>query len=132
MLRARNFSCCKEVPMQQAGLLHSPPCNLSGFAIRSVSQICLSSISSARRTAGIPWRYTIIPDDAHTPLAPAHRPWAWLGRKVEHRAACLHIDRHRDLIMHEQPLASALAPARGPTQPDTDLLPSGQGGARPV
>ena len=34
--------------------------------------------------------------------------------------------------MHEPPLASDLAPARGPTHPDTDLLPSGQGCARPV
>ena len=60
------------------------------------------------------------------------RPCAWLGLEVQHRAACLQIDRHRDLIMHEQPLASDLAPASGPTSPETELLPSGHGCATPV
>ena len=56
----------------------------------------------------------------------------WLGLEVEHRAACLQIDRHRNVHVRDQPLAVDLPPARGPTQPVTDLLPSVQGCATPV
>ncbi len=63
---------------------------------------------------------------------PAHRPRAWLWLEVEHRAACHKIERHRNVHVHDQPLATDLAQARGPTQPEIGLLPSGQGDARPV
>src|SRR5260221_11463531 len=65
-------------------------------------------------------------------LAPAHRPCAWLWLEVQHRAACLQIDRHRVLMMHDQPRAVDLTEASGPTQPEIGLLPSVQGSAYPV
>src|SRR5260370_41224535 len=65
-------------------------------------------------------------------LAPPHRPCAWLWLEVQHRAACLQIDRHRVLMMHDQPLAVDLTEASGPTQPEIGLLPSVQGSAYPI
>src|SRR5258708_7927685 len=65
-------------------------------------------------------------------LAPPHRPCAWLWLEVQHRAACPQIDRHRVLMMHDQPLAVDLTQASGPTQPEIGLLPSVQGSAYPV
>jgi hypothetical protein len=54
----------------------------------------------------------------------------WL--EVQHRAACLQIDRHRVLMVHDQPLAVDLPEARSHTQPEIGLLPSVQGPAYPV
>src|SRR6266566_5962712 len=65
-------------------------------------------------------------------LAPPHRPCAWLWLEVQHRAASLQIDRHRVLMMHDQPLAVDLSEASGPPQPEISLLPSVQGSADPV
>src|SRR5215469_2654493 len=95
---------------------------------------CLSSSVSARKEAPVQMerhisachKLFVLSSEAGYARCP------WLGLEVEHRFARLHIDRHRDLIVHEQPLASELAPARGPTHPGTDLLPGGQGCARPV
>src|SRR5437773_11593937 len=56
--------------------------------------------------------------------------WLWL--EGEHRAACLQIDRHRVLMMHDQPLAVDLTEASGPTQPEIGLLPSVHGSPYPV
>src|SRR5262249_11365210 len=47
-------------------------------------------------------------------------------------AACLQIDRHRVLMVHDQPLAVDLAEASGPTQPEIGLLPSVHRSAYPV
>src|SRR5947209_2039948 len=65
-------------------------------------------------------------------LAPPHRPCAWLWLEVQHRAARLQIDRHRVLMVHDQPLATDLTEASGPTQPEIGLLPSVHGSAYPV
>src|SRR5579884_880775 len=44
----------------------------------------------------------------------------------------LQIDRHRVLMVHDQPLAVDLPEASGPTQPEIGLLPSVHGSAYPV
>ena len=54
----------------------------------------------------------------------------WL--EVQHRFAMLQIDRHRVLMVHDQPLAVDLPEASGPTQPEIGLLPSVHGSAYPV
>ena len=64
-------------------------------------------------------------------LLPKH-PRKWLGLEVEHRFAMLQIDRHRVLMVHDQPLAVDLAEAGGPTQPEIGLLPSVPDSAYPV
>ena len=56
--------------------------------------------------------------------------WLWL--EVQHRFAMLQIDRHRVLMVHDQPLAIDLTQASGPTQPEISLLPIVQGTAYPV
>src|SRR6266487_1921060 len=54
----------------------------------------------------------------------------WL--EVQHPAACLQIDRHRVLMLPDQPRAVDLTEASGPTQPEIGLLPSVHGSAYPV
>src|SRR5258708_33018012 len=54
----------------------------------------------------------------------------WL--EVQHRFAILQIDRHRVLMVHDQPLAVDLTEAAGPTQPESGLLPIVHGSAYPV
>src|SRR5258708_11864412 len=63
---------------------------------------------------------------------PAHRPRAWLWLEVEHRAACYKIERHPNVHVHDQPLATDLAQARGPRQPEIRLLPSRHSDTRPL
>src|SRR5436190_4418082 len=66
-----------------------------------------------------------------TRLLPKHpRKWLWL--EVQHRFAMLQIDRHRVLMVHDQPLAVDLPEAGGPTQPESGLLPIVPGSAYPV
>src|SRR3989442_14895748 len=65
-------------------------------------------------------------------LAPPHRPCALLWLEVQHRAACLQIDRHRVLMVHDQPRAVDLTEASGPTQPEIGLQPIVHGSAYPV
>src|SRR5260370_37284541 len=60
------------------------------------------------------------------------QPIKWLGLEGEQRFAMLQIDRHRVLMVHDQPLAVDLAEAGGPTQPQIGLLPSVHGSAYPV
>src|SRR6266567_7200738 len=66
-----------------------------------------------------------------TRLLPKH-PMKWLWLEVQHRFAMLQIDRHRVLMMHDQPLAVDLTEASGPTQPEIGLLPIVHGSAYPV
>src|SRR6266699_2185365 len=68
---------------------------------------------------------------SRTMLLPPH-PMQWLWLEVQHRAACLQIDRHRVLMVHDQPLAVDPPPASGPTQPEIGLLPIVHGSAYPV
>src|SRR5579864_6224193 len=63
-------------------------------------------------------------------LPPEARKWLWL--EVQHRFAPLQIDRHRVLMVYDQPLAVDLTEASGPTQPESGLLPIVQGPAYPV
>src|SRR5947207_8061481 len=65
-------------------------------------------------------------------LAPPHRPCALLWLEIQHRFALLQIDRHRVLMVHDQPLAVDLTEASGPTQPEIGLLPIVHGSAYPV
>src|SRR5579864_4841032 len=60
------------------------------------------------------------------------RAMQWLGLEVQHRTASLQINRHRVLMMHDQPLAVDLAEACGPPQQEISLLPSVQGSAYAV
>src|SRR5207237_10816864 len=68
---------------------------------------------------------------SRTRLLPKHpRKWLWL--EVQHRFAMLQIDRHRVLMVHDQPLAVALTAASRPPQPETGLLATVQGSASPA
>ena len=54
----------------------------------------------------------------------------WLD--VQHRFTIHQIDRHRDLMVHDQPLAVDLTEASGPPQPEIGPLPIVPGSAYPV
>src|SRR6266566_3288720 len=66
-----------------------------------------------------------------TRLLPKH-PMKWLWLEVQYRFAMLQIDRHRVLMVYDQPLAVDLTEAGGPTQPEIGLLPIVHGSAYPV
>ena len=60
-------------------------------------------------------------------LSPQAIKWLWL--EGEHCFAMLQIDRHRVMMVHDQPLAVDLTEAGGPTQPEIGLLPIVHGSA---
>src|SRR6059036_2800019 len=64
------------------------------------------------------------------PIHPQTMKCLWL--EVEYRFTMCQIDRHRVLMVHDQPLAVDLSEASGPPQPEISLLPSVQGSADPV
>src|SRR6266516_477616 len=85
----------------------------------------------ASRDAGV----TSLPGTSCSPLVAGccrNIEGKWLGLEGEHRFALLHIDRHRNVRVHDQPRAVDPPPANGRTQPEIGLLPSGQGSAQPV
>src|SRR6266704_4749462 len=69
-------------------------------------------------------------EQIYSSYSPQAMKLLWL--EVEHRFAIRQIDRHRVLMVHNQPLAVDLTEASGPTQPEIGLLPSVHGSAYPV
>src|SRR6266566_9934527 len=69
-------------------------------------------------------------EQIYTGYSPQAMKWLWL--EVQHRFAIRQIDRHRVLMVHDQPRAVDLPEASGQTQPEIGLLPSDHGSAYPV
>src|SRR6266700_1353106 len=61
-------------------------------------------------------------EQIYTGYSPQAMKLLWL--EVEHRFAIRQIDRHRVLMVHNQPRAVDLTEASGPTQPEIGLLTS--------